>query len=105
MLKIIQLEDIWYAQDNNQLLRCNNVLSGAINEWNIVEKLPRPIFFQLAAEFGDALSNVKIDETSLTNSDKSMLTPNNVTEVKLENILGSDKYVTYHCAITTAKIS
>lgn len=101
MLKLIQISNFWYAVSKNNELRCSDVLAGIIETWRPVVRLPRPVFLALAAEFGDAMRNIAIEEVPSTLSQEPFT--ENVTEVALENVAGADKYVTYHCVVTATE--
>lgn len=98
MLKLIQIGNFWYAVSKKNELRCSDKLLGVIESWRPVIRLPRPVFLMLAAEFGDAMRNISIqDGSEYATSEKFT---QNITEVALENVMGSDKFMTYHCVVT-----
>jgi hypothetical protein len=66
-----------------------------------VLKLPRPVFLALAAEFGEAMRNIGIEEVPSNYTRETFA--DNVTEVALEDITSNDKYVTYHCVVTATE--
>jgi hypothetical protein len=106
MLKLIHIRNLWYATSKDNELRCSDTLKGVIETWRPVLRLPRPIFLALAAEFGEALRSVGIDDvpsSSVESESDPEALYNNVTEVALEDITTTDKYFTYHVPITATE--
>lgn len=98
MRKLIEIDDIWYAVAKDNTLRCNNRLAGKIDDWATVCQLPRPVYSLLLPEFEHSLDDIDINDSHNENDFSHNIA--HVSEVSLENIQGSDKYVNYHCAIT-----
>jgi hypothetical protein len=102
MLKLVKIRKFWYAAGKDEL-RCSDTLNEMIDTWRPVIRLPRPVFLALAAEFGEALRNVSIEEVPSISAENDMAPETlggNVTEVALEDVTVAGKYVTYHVVVT-----
>lgn len=101
MLKLIKIHTLWYAIHKDILCCSDTLIDTTLASWRPVVRLPRPVFLALAAEFGDALRHVNVEEVDLKIEDqKDSNFSATVTEVALEDVTAADKYVTYHAVVT-----